>query len=65
MLKAFDFARMGYEVTANEFSFFMLHAANWVLNQCEKKNSVEFHPFLHQITNVIDSNDRFKAVSIV
>lgn len=30
---AFDIARAGYATTGNEFSFFMLFASSWVLNQ--------------------------------
>jgi carnosine N-methyltransferase len=30
---AFDIAHAGYACTGNEFSFFMLHASNWILNR--------------------------------
>jgi carnosine N-methyltransferase len=34
----FDFALEGYKSQGNEFTYFMLLASNWILNNSERKN---------------------------
>ncbi len=56
---AFDIARAGFECQGNEFSLFMLVASNYVLNRCAGAvDSRTVHPWIHQMTNVMRSDDQ-------
>ena len=58
---AFDIASRGYVCQANEFSLFMLIASNYVLNKCKQKNCCTIHPWIHQFTNNLSSENQVRA----
>lgn len=57
---AFDIARLGYECQGNEFSLYMLFAANFVLNKCAKINCFKIFPWIHQTTSNFSVEDNVR-----
>jgi carnosine N-methyltransferase len=58
---AFNVALQGFECQGNEFSLYMLMAANYVLNRCAGAvGGRQVHPWIHQFTNVMSSEDQLR-----
>lgn len=60
---AFEIAKLGFISEGNEFSFFMLMAANFILNKCTGVDLHEVYPWVHHIDNIFRSDDQFKKIS--
>ncbi|XP_026796038.3 carnosine N-methyltransferase isoform X1 [Pangasianodon hypophthalmus] len=60
---AWEIACRGYACQGNEWSFFMLFSSNFVLNRCEKENSLTLYPWVHQFSNNKMSGDQTRAVT--
>ncbi len=61
---AFDVARLGFSVTANEFSYHMLIASNWVLNRCTERHAMTLYPFVHTASNHRSRADVLRGVRV-
>eukprot|EP01117_Protostelium_nocturnum_P013382 TRINITY_DN4987_c0_g2_i2.p1 TRINITY_DN4987_c0_g2~~TRINITY_DN4987_c0_g2_i2.p1 ORF type:complete len:303 (+),score=83.77 TRINITY_DN4987_c0_g2_i2:120-911(+) len=61
---SFEIVRRGFSCEGNEFSYHMLLASNFVLNQTSKVNEYRFHPFIHQSLNVVNEEDQLRSISI-
>lgn len=59
---AWEIARLGYICQGNEWSFFMLFSSNFVLNRCEKVNSLTLYPWIHQFSNNKKSADQTRPI---
>ncbi|XP_042278145.1 carnosine N-methyltransferase isoform X2 [Thunnus maccoyii] len=59
---AWEIARLGYICQGNEWSFFMLFSSNFVLNRCEKVNSLTLYPWIHQFSNNKKSLDQTRPI---
>ncbi|XP_072289421.1 carnosine N-methyltransferase [Eucyclogobius newberryi] len=59
---AWEIARLGYICQGNEWSFYMLFSSNFVLNRCEKVNSLTLYPWIHQFSNNKKSSDQTRAI---
>ena len=60
----FDFASKGYDAQGNEFSYFMLFSANFILNLVEQKEWWEIHPYIHTFNNIVQEKDPFELYKI-
>ncbi|XP_062398703.1 carnosine N-methyltransferase isoform X1 [Sardina pilchardus] len=60
---AWEIARLGYTCQGNEWSFFMLFSSHFVLNRCEKENSMTLYPWVHQFSNNKRSSDQIRPVA--
>jgi len=58
----FDCCRRGYAAQGNEWSFFMLVAGNFVLNETKRIGEHEIAPFIHQSSNVRRADDMFRII---
>ncbi|EME30975.1 Carnosine N-methyltransferase [Galdieria sulphuraria] len=64
---AWELAREGFQVQGNDFTYYSLFSSNYILNYIMEDTHVEgmeFFPFIHQTTNVIDSADILSPVYI-
>jgi carnosine N-methyltransferase len=61
---AWECARLGFGTQGNECSYFMLLAANHVLNRDPRLGQAELHPFIHQSINVRSPADQLRAVAV-
>lgn len=59
---AFEVAKRGFTCQGNEFSFYMLMASNFILNNCLGAGGHELYPWVHQLDNILNSEDQFKKV---
>lgn len=59
---AYELACRGYECEANEFSYFMLIASNFVLNVCSEENMYTLYPWVHQNVNNLKRADTITGV---
>ena len=60
-----DVARLGYTAQGNEFSYFMLLAANFVLNElCRPDDAVVIHPWALQTCNNATTADQLRAARV-
>lgn len=59
---SYELSCRGYECEANEFSYFMLIASNFVLNNCSGENMYTLHPWVHQHDNNLRRADQAAAV---
>lgn len=57
-------ARRGYASQGNEWSFLMLIAGNFVLNQCRGVHVGTLYPYIHATSNVRAVDDLFRPVRI-
>lgn len=60
---SFELASRGFSAQGNEFSTFMLFTSNFILNNCHSPNEYQFHPFVHQLNNVLDSKTQLTELS--
>ncbi|XP_030378576.1 carnosine N-methyltransferase isoform X2 [Scaptodrosophila lebanonensis] len=58
----YELACRGYACEGNEFSYFMLIAANFVLNLCDYENKYVLYPWVHQYVNNKHRADQVAAV---
>lgn len=47
----YEIAHRGFFCEGNEFSYFMLIGANFILNKCIQDNQYTFYPYVHQTVN--------------
>jgi len=59
-----EIARLGFNCQGNEYSFYMLLAANFILNEVTQKDQYVIHPFVHQSINLTSAQDQLCPVSI-
>jgi len=59
-----EFAAMGYGAQGNEFSYFMLLAANFILNVVDRPEKYEIHPFIHSWCNLFSDSDAFETYRV-
>lgn len=55
---------LGYSSQGNEYSFFMLIPANFMLNRMTKKFHYQIYPFINQRSNHMYRNDQLRSVKI-
>ncbi|XP_028852083.1 carnosine N-methyltransferase isoform X2 [Denticeps clupeoides] len=60
---AWEIARLGYACQGNEWSFFMLFSSHFVLNRCEKENSLTLYPWVHQFSNNKKTSDQIRPIT--
>ena len=60
----FEIANQGFVCQGNEFSMYMLFASNYILNICDKAESISFYPWVHQTCNVLSNNDQLREIKI-
>lgn len=58
----YELACRGYECEGNEFSYFMLIASNFVLNNCTEANMYTLYPWVHQYVNNLKRADQVSAI---
>jgi len=62
---AYEVAKRGFQCQGNEFSLYMLIAANFILNRTsDRPLSLIVHPWLHQYTNVAKIADQTRAYRV-
>jgi carnosine N-methyltransferase len=61
---AFDIASHGFSCQGNEFSFYMLLAAHFVLNKSTQINEHVLYPFVHSSSNWRTAQDMLRPVCI-
>ncbi|CAG8544525.1 132_t:CDS:10 [Paraglomus occultum] len=61
---AFDIAKSGFSCQGNEFSFYMLLAAHFILNRIERIHQYEIYPFIHSFSNIPSFEEQLKPISI-
>lgn len=59
---AYELACRGYFCEGNEFSYFMLIASNFVLNQCTIENQFTLYPWVHQYVNNLRKCDQIAPI---
>ncbi|XP_055904450.1 carnosine N-methyltransferase isoform X2 [Eupeodes corollae] len=59
---AYELACRGYFCEGNEFSYFMLIASNFVLNQCTIENQFTLYPWVHQYVNNLRKCDQVAPI---
>lgn len=61
---AFEFARLGYATQGNEFSYFMLIPAHFVLNCTHRVHQHTLFPYIHSSSNWRSASDMLHSVTI-
>jgi len=69
---AWELARLGHSVQGNDFSYYHLLTANYVLNCCYRENregstedrGIKIFPFVHQTNNVVHEKDLLLEVEV-
>ncbi|KAJ2777177.1 hypothetical protein H4R18_005281 [Coemansia javaensis] len=61
---AFDICCRGFSSQGNEFSYFMLLASNYILNQTQAAGQHTIYPFVHQFSNVATAADQLRPVRV-
>lgn len=60
----FDCARMGYAAQGNEFSYHMLLASQWVLNETKSAFCQSIFPFVLSTSNRMGKDDHLREIKI-
>jgi len=60
----FEIAKLGFRTQGNEFSLFMLFTASYILNDTQRANEVEIHPFCHSLGNIWDVTGATRSIAI-
>ncbi len=60
----YEFAKAGFETEGNEFSYYMLFGASFLLNCCSEKRPYELVPYWHSPLNHLSREDQYRSVSI-
>lgn len=61
---AFEFARQGYVTQGNEFSYFMLVPAHFILNATTRVDEHTLYPYVHSQSNWVTAADMLRGVSV-
>jgi carnosine N-methyltransferase len=61
---SWEIAQRGFKSQGNEFSFYMLLAANFILNFVQEKDQFLIYPFVHQRSNNFQMADPLRTISI-
>ncbi|CAD6914044.1 unnamed protein product [Tilletia controversa] len=61
---AWEFARLGYSCQGNEFSFYMLVASHFVLNETRCAGEHVLYPNVHSASNWTSARDMLQAVLV-
>ncbi|KAL0490037.1 carnosine N-methyltransferase [Acrasis kona] len=61
---SWEIARRGFKSQGNEFSYYMLLSANYILNFVKKTNHFKIFPFIHQRSNNFQKSDPVRCVTI-
>jgi carnosine N-methyltransferase len=61
---SWEIANRGFCSQGNEFSFYMLLAANFMLNYVKEKEQIALYPFVHQRSNNFNQSDPLRSVAI-
>ncbi|ORX45078.1 N2227-domain-containing protein [Hesseltinella vesiculosa] len=61
---AYDIAAQGYSCQGNEFTYFMLLASNFILNNVAEKEQYETYPFIHSFSNLPSAASQLTPVRI-
>ncbi|KAL4399586.1 S-adenosylmethionine-dependent methyltransferase [Malassezia pachydermatis] len=61
---AFDIARLGYTTQGNEFSYFMLIPAHFILNATTHVHQHTLYPYIHGASNWVHAADMLRAVAV-
>ncbi|KAL9936253.1 hypothetical protein V8E36_005095 [Tilletia maclaganii] len=61
---AWEFARRGYSCQGNEFSFYMLIASHFVLNETRSVGEHVLYPYVHSASNWRTARDMLRAVRV-
>uniref|UniRef100_A0A914HW64 carnosine N-methyltransferase n=1 Tax=Globodera rostochiensis TaxID=31243 RepID=A0A914HW64_GLORO len=59
---AWDLLSLGFSVTGNEFSIFMLLASNFILNTCQQCNEFTIYPWVLDFSNAWSWKDQLRPV---
>ena len=60
----YEFAKAGFETEGNEFSYYMLFGASFLLNCCSEKRPYEIVPYWHSPLNHLSREDQYRSVTI-
>ncbi|KAI8096286.1 N2227-like protein-domain-containing protein [Halteromyces radiatus] len=61
---AYDIATHGFSCQGNEFTFYMLLASNFLLNNIEKERQYEIYPFVHSFSNLPTAASQLQPIRI-
>ncbi|KNC99971.1 uncharacterized protein SPPG_05346 [Spizellomyces punctatus DAOM BR117] len=61
---AYDIVKQGYSCQGNEFSFYMLLASHFVLNQTQQLHQYEIFPWIHSFSNSTSTDVLLSSVRI-
>ena len=61
---AVDIACMGFEAFGNEFSYHMLIAFSYLVNDCTKQHQHSIAPFIHSFSNHRSNEDMFRTMPL-
>ena len=61
---AWEVARRGFQAQASEFSYFMLIASNFILNNLQPHGTISMHPWVLQTCNVKSLDDQVRACAV-
>jgi carnosine N-methyltransferase len=59
-----EVAAAGFEAQGNEFSYFMLLTAAFLLNSTSCQEQWTVHPFVHMTCNNVTNEDQLRAVGV-
>uniref|UniRef100_A0A1I8BS43 carnosine N-methyltransferase n=1 Tax=Meloidogyne hapla TaxID=6305 RepID=A0A1I8BS43_MELHA len=59
---AWELRRLGFSVTGNEFSYFMLLTSNFILNACHEKEEFTIYPYVMDFSNSWCYDDQLKPI---
>lgn len=61
---AFEFALRGYRAQGNEFSYYMLLPAHFVLNNTARIHEHTVYPYIHSCSNWVAADDMLRGVRV-
>lgn len=61
---AFEFARLGFSTQGNEFSYYMLIPAHFVLNNTARVGEHTLYPYVHSASNWRTTHDMLRGVAV-
>jgi len=60
----YEFAKAGFETEGNEFSYYMLFGASFLLNCCSEKRPFEIVPYWHSPLNHLSPEDQYRSIPV-
>ena len=60
----YEFAKAGFETEGNEFSYYMLFGASFLLNCCSEKRPFEIVPYWHSPLNHLSPEDQYRSILV-